>query len=321
MKILLIRFSSAGDVLLATRTVAALKASGHVVYFLTKDKFAVAAAAAGADTVVDADFGKSGELSRLVSWTKKISFDAVIDLQGNYRSFIIKHSCSPAAVRTAPKDAIKRRLMTAFKWFLSGNSAYISVAEKYLLAAKDFIKPAAAKRKRVKNKKAGLEIVVHAGARWANKRWPYFKELLDGLRTIKGARVTMTGVKDEVVNSPDLLYYKKRGVDNRIGRTDFKGLLGIIKSADIFIGNDTAAAHAASLFGLKCLVFLGPTVRQFGFVTEKDFTVLEDKHLLCRPCHLHGGGKCPIGTFDCMRNITPDMVIKEITKLTRRGKQ
>jgi heptosyltransferase-2 len=320
MKVLLIRFSSAGDVLLAARTVAALKASGHDVYFLTKDKFAAAAAATGADTVMAADFGKSGELSRLVSWTKKNAFDAVIDLQGNYRSFIIKNSCFPAAVRTASKDAIKRRLMTAFKWFLSGNSAYMPVAEKYLLAAADFIRPSVVRGKTVKKKKTGLKIVVHAGARWANKRWPYFKELLDGLRMIKGAHVTLTGVKDEVVNSPDLLYYKKRGVDNRIGGTDFSGLLGIIRNADIFIGNDTAAAHAASLFGLKCLVFLGPTVRQFGFVTEKDFTVLEDKSLLCRPCHLHGGVKCPIGTFECMRNVTPDMVIKEIKKLTRRGK-
>jgi ADP-heptose:LPS heptosyltransferase len=320
MKILLIRFSSAGDVILAERTIAALKASGHTVYFLTKDKFTASAASAGADTVVAADFGKSGELSRLASWAKKLSFDAVIDLQGNYRSFIIKNSCYPAAVRTAPKDAIKRRLMTAFKWFLSADAAYMSVAEKYLLAAADFINPSAVKGTKVKKKKAGLEIVVHAGARWANKRWPYFKELLDGLRMVKGAHITLTGVKDEVVNLPDLLYYKKSGVDNRIGKTDFTGLLGIIRNADIFIGNDTAAAHAAYLFGLKCLVFLGPTVRQFGFVTEKDFTVLEDKSLLCRPCHLHGGGKCPIGTFECMRNLKPEIVLKEITKLTRRGK-
>ena len=105
-----------------------------------------------------------------------------------------------------------------------------------------------------------------------------------------------------------------------IGKTDFSALLKVIKSADVFIGNDTAAAHAASLFGLKCFVFLGPTVRQFGFITEKDFTVIEDRQLLCRPCHIHGGDSCPIGTFECMKNLRPGAAADEIIKLTRRGK-
>lgn len=181
-------------------------------------------------------------------------------------------------------------------------------------------KTGARTRRLPRKKKAATEIVLHAGAKWANKRWPYFLELAERLRLLKGAHVTLTGLKDEVVNSPGLLYYKKKGVDNLIGKTDFPGLLKVIGRADIFAGNDTVAAHAASLFGVKSVIFLGPTVQQFGFVTDKDFKVIENKSLLCRPCHLHGGNKCPIGSFECMKSLDPGAAAGEIIKLTRRGK-
>jgi heptosyltransferase-2 len=319
VKILLIRFSSAGDILLAAGPVAALKASGHTVYFLAGEKYYGAASALGADEIITVDFKKKGALQGLVSSVKKTGFDAVVDLQGNYRSFIVKNSCPGAEVRTAVKDPVKRRLMAAFKWFISG-STYCAVADKYINACSDFIKPGVKTAKKRKKKGRVLKIAVHAGARWANKRWPYFKELLDSLRLIKGTGIILTGVKDEVVNSTELLYYKKSGVINMIGKTDFPALLKVIKNADVFIGNDTAAAHAASLYGLKCFVFLGPTVRQFGFITERDFTVIEDVRLLCRPCHIHGGDSCPIGTFDCMKNLRIAAVTDEIKKLTSRGK-
>jgi heptosyltransferase-2 len=319
VKILLIRFSSAGDILLAGRTVATLKASGHEVYFLAKEKFRAAAEALTPHGVIAVDFNKKGALKEISGTVRNENFDAVIDLQGNYRSCVIKSGCGASKVRTATKNPIKRRLMVFFKWFLSG-AHFTTVAEKYLAAVGEFIKPELKTRRLPEKKKRATEIVLHVGAKWANKRWPYFMELADRLRLIKGVHVTITGLKDEVVNSPELLYYKKRGVENLIGKTDFPGLLKVISRADVFAGNDTVAAHAASLFEVKSIIFMGPTVQQFGFVTDKDFKVIENAKLLCRPCHLHGGNMCPLGTFECMKSIDPGTAAEEIIKLSRRGK-
>jgi heptosyltransferase-2 len=104
-----------------------------------------------------------------------------------------------------------------------------------------------------------------------------------------------------------------------IGQTDFLGLLKEISSADVFVGNDTAAAHAARLYGKPALVFLGPTVKAFGFVTEKDFIIMENEELMCRPCHLHGGDTCPIGSFDCMKSIPASFAAGIIKKIISRG--
>jgi heptosyltransferase-2 len=299
--------------------VAALKASGHKVYFLSKEKFREAAEALAPDNVMAVDFNKKGALKKISSAVKNENFDAVIDLQGNYRSFIIKSGCGAPRGRTARKNPIKRRLMVFFKWFLSG-AHFSTVSENYMEAAGEFIKPGLKTRRLPGKKKAAAEIVLHAGAKWANKRWPYFMELADRLRLLKGVHVTITGLKDEVVNSPGLLYYKKKGVDNLIGKTDFPGLLKVIGRADVFAGNDTVAAHAASLSGVKSVIFMGPTVQQFGFVTDKDFKVIENNTLLCRPCHLHGGNMCPLGTFECMKSLDPGTAAEEIIKLSRRGK-
>ncbi|MFZ1083015.1 MAG: ADP-heptose--LPS heptosyltransferase, partial [Candidatus Kryptoniota bacterium] len=51
----------------------------------------------------------------------------------------------------------------------------------------------------------------------------------------------------------------------------------------------------------------------FGFAPCHDkSTVVEVDSLNCRPCSIHGGPRCPIGTFDCMKRISPNEVVKNV---------
>ncbi len=217
------------------------------------------------------------------------------------------------------KNPFRRRMMLLFKWFLGDKK---SVSEKYVEAAAGLTgghgagKPSP--RVNLKNKKT-VDILVHDGAKWKNKRWPYVLELATELLKLRKTRVTLTGVKDEVDNSGGLLYHNSRRFKNLVGKTDFAGLLEEIRRTDIFVGNDTAAAHAAALYGKPAIIFLGPTVQAFGFITGRDFIVLENKGLMCRPCHLHGGDKCPIGSFDCMRSISVGSALEAVKKIISRG--
>lgn len=298
MKVLLIRFSSAGDILLCADSVKALKKEKKAeVHMLVKQKFMEAAQLTDADTVKTVDF--SGGFSALKMAADKLSaenYDMAVDLQGNLRSFIIMSLMKCAVKKSVKKYGIKRRLTVVFKWFLK---KIMPISTLYTNAAG--IAPVIPGNKKAR---AGGIVVLHAGAMWKNKRWPYMAELAEKLTKLKAVkRVIITGVKDEVEKDGELLYIKSGKIKNMIGKTGFKELAGIIEKASLFIGNDTAAAHLASLYGVPAIVFLGPTVESFGFVTPERFTVIQ-KDLGCRPCHLHGGKICPVGSFECMKGIS-----------------
>ena len=96
----------------------------------------------------------------------------------------------------------------------------------------------------------------------------------------------------------------------------FKDIVNYFDEGDVFVGNDTAAAHAANIYGKPAVIFMGPTSKAFGFITDKDFEIMENTELMCRPCHLHGGDKCPIGSFDCMKSLPAKLAAQRILKLT-----
>jgi ADP-heptose:LPS heptosyltransferase len=315
-KALIIRLSSAGDILLTAPVVSALNDSGYMVHILSKEKFNMAAAAVGADCVLNFS-GIFTDAAKLNSE----GYDVVIDLQQNLRSFILKLLVKSKVKRGYNKNSLRRRFMVLFKWFLNDD---VSVSKKYLSAIKGLVRDELINlsKKPLLTTIKGNETVnflIHAGAKWKNKRWPYFAELADELLKDNNCTVTITGVKDEIDNSGGLLYYKGDKVKNLIGKTDFNSLLECIKKCDIFIGNDTAAAHAAVLYKKPAFVFMGPTTGSFGFITDKDFHVLEKKGLMCRPCHLHGGDKCPINTFECMKDIPPQEAAEKIRQFISRG--
>ena len=74
--------------------------------------------------------------------------------------------------------------------------------------------------------------------------------------------------------------------------------------------------HLAVAMKTHVVAVFGATVPSFGFAPygEKDVVVQIDE-LPCRPCTIHGGDKCPIGTFACMVNISTEMVFEKIVQL------
>ncbi|HDQ25380.1 MAG TPA: hypothetical protein ENN43_01380, partial [bacterium] len=284
-KILIARFSSAGDILITGPVIRAIKAGrGGIVHFLTSAKFAAAAAMCGADKVLISGKTGAGEAAGE-------KYDAVVDLQNSLKSRIILSSVRAGARSYCQKDAIGRRLMVLFKWLPRRSRP---VSEKYMDAVKRAGISTARVKKKTKAARGSKSVVIHAGAKWPLKQWPHAAKLAR-LLAARGIKVAITGVKDEIEKNDELLYIKGKNIRNLIGRTDFKGLEQAIKKAGFFAGNDTAAAHMASLNGVPALVFLGPTVKEFGFITKENFMIME-KNISCRPCHLHGGKKCPIGT-------------------------
>ena len=70
------------------------------------------------------------------------------------------------------------------------------------------------------------------------------------------------------------------------------------------------------LFGVLFAIFARNDPADLGLAPygEKDVVVQTDG-LLCRPCSIHGGDQCPIGTFDCMMNISAEAVFEKLVQL------
>ncbi len=165
-------------------------------------------------------------------------------------------------------------------------------------------------------------IGVAPGTVWNTKRWlkERYVELVQ--RLVEGhLSVALIGGKedeslcDEIVRLSTLGRTRQRQ-DGQV--VNAAGTLSLLQSAELLrrcrllVCNDSAPMHLAVAMRTPVVAIFGATVPQFGFAPYgKDDVVVETSGLTCRPCSIHGGGKCPIKTFVCMKEITVDRVYEK----------
>src|SRR5262249_16579420 len=57
------------------------------------------------------------------------------------------------------------------------------------------------------------------------------------------------------------------------------------------------------------------TTPTLGFYPYSSKAIVLEKDLPCRPCSSHGGRRCPLGTEDCIRLISPEQVFQAVERL------
>lgn len=160
-------------------------------------------------------------------------------------------------------------------------------------------------------------IVIAPGSVWHTKKWPTdkFADLIKKLMD-KGVNICLIGGKE------DELLGKKLS-DNSPLCFNFIGMLNIresyylIKQSSCLITNDSAPLHLGSASGTSTIAIFGPTVPLFGFSPYGNdrSIVVEMQGLSCRPCGIHGGDKCPLKHFNCMKQIDVDFVINKTEEI------
>ncbi len=160
-------------------------------------------------------------------------------------------------------------------------------------------------------------ITVAPGSKWETKRWTEegFSKLIDILSDM-GENVVIIGGKEDIEVSKRIVgnIKGKKNVKNFTGLTSLRESFSIIKHSKLLISNDSAPVHIAVSFNTPVVDIYGPTVREFGFYPYRNGTVVEAENVTCRPCGLHGHKKCPTGTFECMKNITAEKVLKAVKR-------
>ncbi len=193
----------------------------------------------------------------------------------------------------------------------------LSWASMKVEASAEFMAERAAVVNRLKLTPHQLEraVFIFPGSAWATKCWrpEGFAEVCVKLRAA-GFQPVLMGAPNES-NLCKTIETMAQGSLNLSGQTTISESFLLLSLGQAVLANDSASAHLASCLDLPIVTIFGPTVLEFGFRPwSSKVRVIEQKGLSCRPCGKHGHKKCPIGTHDCMKQISSHLVFESLTK-------
>ena len=317
-KILVIRFSSIGDIVLTTPVVRCLKQqSGAEVHFLTKKAYAPLLEA---NPHLDRVFVFEKKLSEVLPALKKERYDAVIDLHKNLRSLRVRLALG---VRTFAFDKINPE-----KWLMVNlkinHLPPEHVVDRYMatvaplgirndgLGLEFFSPPQTVAHDETVAQITNLSIhpfinciVFAIGAAHQTKRLPT-EQIIAICRSIQKP-VVLLGGKNEAEEGETIARAAGGHVTNACGKLSLHESASVIRAAGKVITHDTGMMHIAAAFQKEILSIWGNTIPAFGMYpyygnsVDKN-TAFEVKNLSCRPCSKIGFDKCPKGHFQCMKN-------------------
>ena len=315
MKILVIRFSSMGDIIYTTPVVRCLKTQlpNAEVHFLTKSAFKYIY---DSNPYVDKLLLLKPALSETIAEIKAEGYDHIIDLHNNLRTAIIK-------LRTGIKSSSYKK-QPVRKWlslkFGLKLIEPIHLVERYLKAVKFlgvtndgkpidyYIKAQHDIEKLLPATHRQNYIAFVIGATHFTKRMPNEK-IISICRQIERP-IVLLGGNDVKENGNEIALATGSNVYNACGITSLDESVFIVSKAARVLGFDTGLTHIAEAFNNPIGSIWGGTVPELLGVQPymvKDAEVIGIE-LYCRPCSKFGLEKCPLGHFKCMRDI-PDQIV------------
>ncbi len=310
-KILIIRFSSIGDVVLTTPVIRCLKQQlpEADIHFLTKEKFY---------PVISANPHLSGihllkdNMPSLLRELREENFDFIVDLHKNLRSLRVKKALK------IPSGTFKK--LNSSKWLLVNlkidRLPKVHIVDRYFGAVEKLA---------VKNDGLGLEYFIpdedelqltdlpptHAdgfiafviGGMHNTKMLP--EERMTELCKLIEKPIVLLGGPGDREKGERLVQACGRNLYNSCGLFNINQSASVIRLADKVVTHDTGLMHIAAAFRKEIHSLWGNTVPAFGMFPylpqgEGRSYIHEVEGLACRPCSKIGYAKCPKKHFRCM---------------------
>jgi heptosyltransferase-2 len=159
-------------------------------------------------------------------------------------------------------------------------------------------------------------IAIAPGSVWETKKWPidYFAKVVKELCRMNIAVVLIGGKADAALCQH--LADGNHDVLNLAGQLNVRESYQVIRQSRVLLTNDSAPLHMGSAAGTPVIAVFGPTIAEFGFgpYNTSNSKIIDIGELHCRPCGIHGANKCPTGTFECMLNVKPHIILEAITE-------
>jgi ADP-heptose:LPS heptosyltransferase len=336
MHILLVRFSSMGDVVLQTATLNWLKANfGENVKlsFLTSREFS--SLVENHPTVFRTlSFDRRGGetwsdlVTKVDHLDREEPIDLILDLHGTLRSWRLRLSFWSIPSLSVDKRRWERFFLTKipskylkriFNLKLFGLEPQVERILKDLESL--FLDTRAIRRTRdfrfgphqELTSLSSLKdfdlpkpyIVLAPSASFAPKRWPVlsFVQLArEFLRETTYHVVVLAGPQDDFCEAFSGINHER--FQNLQGKTSLSESMAILKEAKICIGNDSGMNHIAEAYGVPCVTIFGPTDPRFGFKPHGALSRTISRELWCKPCSTTGKKECFRDRQYCMEEIT-----------------
>jgi len=326
-KILIIRFSSFGDIVQCTGVLPALKRAYPEVNieWLTRSEFV---SLLEINPLVNKVIGFDRSLGfwgliKLGLKLRKNNFDLVFDAHNNLRSLFLRliffFSNTQLVVRS--KFRFKRFMLFSMKKnifnepFMGIGSYLFPLQQKraqiqngFKVQSWNFPEKDASKIRAITKFEKFVSLAPSAA--WEMKRWPLVKwhELIGQL---PDTNFVVLGGPDDTF-CQDLEFNYPDRVQNLAGQTNLIQSCLVVANSLALIGGDTGLLHVADVLGVKGIALIGPTA---CYPTSELIKTLE-VNLRCKPCSKDGRGKCIQSVYQkCMVDITAENVAKTLNDL------
>ena len=325
-KILVLRFSSIGDIVLTFPVVAALKAAYPEcqIDYVTKPAFRhLLEACPGLSHI----FTLESSIRQLRKDINFQSYDAVLDLHNNLRTLLLT-AFSGVKVYKYPKNNWNKWLLTRFKVKQERRQ---HVVERYLSTLKQAF---------------GLEVLAPEnpyeipeseqfsiqdatgftprkyvafaiGAQFATKRLPT-DLMIKLLQKMEHPLVLLGGKEDQQTANEIVAALGGQKVVSMVGQLNIHGSAWLVKNAAALLTHDTGLMHIGACFEVPIHLIWGNTVKDFGMypfrLEQENCFQYEVENLKCRPCSKIGFQNCPKGHFACMRQQDLDFISTQLNQ-------
>lgn len=322
MKLLVLRVTAIGDVVLVTPLLRALAARhpGAELHVVTSRLLAPLLAGLPHVTKVHAFDAKGAGALRTFAATLRAHgpFDLAIDLQNKLRTRALLLLVGAAEKRVF----VKRRGAGALLRALAGADPVLDDRHQLALVAEaagleradgplelSLPEASVAQAAALLPDGPGPLVAIAPGARWGTKRWPaaHFAALGDALSSA-GARLVLAGGPGDAAELDETFaaLQAKPVADTR--RLDVAAMTAVLARCALVVTNDSAPVHLAQAVGTPVLALFGPTsARRWGPLPGGGVAL--HRALPCMPCSNHGTARCPLGHHACLQDLPVASVI------------
>jgi ADP-heptose:LPS heptosyltransferase len=331
-RILVIRFSALGDVVMTVPVVKAFLSAHPRAEIIMLSDARMTDLFHGIDRLVfvgaDLKHKHKGLIGiyRLFQQLKKThQFDLVADLHGVLRSHVLRLLFRMSKKTTAVIDkgrfekfALVRKENKIYRPLKHSTERYIAVFKE--LGFKEFAKKGLLQETispRKSNEQSKINIGFAPFAKHIPKMFPldrfidvirHFDSEKYALHFFGGGPVEMAFIKEwEDAFTHAVPFNHQLGL---------KDELELMSTMQVMVTMDSANMHLGSLVNVPVVSVWGPTHQHAGFYgLGQDPLQAVQVSLSCRPCSVFGNKKCWRGDHACMQQITPAMIIQKIEQV------
>jgi ADP-heptose:LPS heptosyltransferase len=334
-KVLIIRFSSIGDIILTTPVIRAIKqqVKGVELHYCTKKSYAVFMQH---NPYIDKLHYLEDDLSKLATALRAEKYDYIIDLHNNLRTLRLKFLIGAYSWWGKSPEAVSFNKLNIEKWLYvnlkkADAMPNVHIVDRYMDAAQtlgvvtdnqglDFFIPATANvaLSSLPPTHQNGYVAYAIGGQHSTKQMPLHK-IIELCEKINRPIVLLGDKNDAIVGEKVALHFnnlqkthpkKQTIIYNACGLYNLNESASLLQQAHTVFTHDTGLMHIAAALKKNIYSIWGNTTPLLGmYPYQTNYKVIENNNLSCRPCSKIGFDKCPKGHFKCMNDLQFDNIV------------